>query len=55
MLMKANEIFTEKEYEFVEDSVMINGIIDCFLKKNGQIVLIDYKNNRLWDKKRLIH
>lgn len=51
MLMKANEIFTEKEYEFVEDSVMINGIIDCFFEENGQIVLIDYKNNRLWGQK----
>ena len=45
------EIFTEKEYEFVEDSVMINGIIDCFFEENGQIVLIDYKNNRLWGQK----
>ena len=51
MLMKASEIFTEKEYEFVEDSVMINGIIDCFFEENGQIVLIDYKNNRLWGQK----
>ncbi|NDO45605.1 helicase-exonuclease AddAB subunit AddA [Clostridium sp. MD294] len=51
MLMEASEIFPQKEYELIKDSVMINGIIDCFFEENGQIVLIDYKNNRLWGQK----
>lgn len=51
MLVKAKEIFPEKEYQFVQDSVMINGIIDCFFEEDGDIVLVDYKNDRLWGKK----
>lgn len=51
MLVKAQEIFPEKEYQFVQDSVMINGIIDCFFEENDGIVLVDYKNDRLWGQK----
>lgn len=51
MMVKAKEIFTQKEYEFIEDRVMINGIIDCFFEEEGEIVLLDYKNDRLWGQK----
>lgn len=51
MLVKAKEIFPEKEYASVEDSVVIDGIIDCFFEEQNEIVLVDYKTDRLWGEK----
>ena len=30
---------------------MIHGIIDCFFEEEGEIVLVDYKNDRIWGEK----
>lgn len=51
MLVEAREIFPEKEYASVKDSVMIDGIIDCFFEEQNEIVLVDYKTDRLWGEK----
>lgn len=51
MLIEAKEIFAQKEYENIKDTVVIHGIIDCFFEEEGEIVLVDYKNDRIWGEK----
>ncbi len=51
MLVEANEIFLQGEYENVKDTVVIHGIIDCFFEEEGEIVLLDYKNDRIGGEK----
>ncbi|WMI80804.1 helicase-exonuclease AddAB subunit AddA [Anaerotignum sp. MB30-C6] len=48
MLMAAKELYLGEEYENVEDTVLINGIIDCFFVEGQGLVLLDYKSDRLY-------
>ena len=48
MLRAANELFLGDEYKNVEDTVLINGIIDCYFIEGDNIVLLDYKSDRIY-------
>lgn len=48
MLMEAKELNLGAEYEQLDDTVLVNGIIDCFFMEGEQITLLDYKSDRLY-------
>ncbi len=37
-----------EDFADVEDTVLINGIIDCYFMEGNDIVLVDYKSDRLF-------
>lgn len=53
-VMQANpsELFTDAKKD--EESVLIQGIIDAFFVEEGQIVLLDYKTDRVQTKEELV-
>lgn len=48
MLMEAKELHLGEDFADVEDTVLINGIIDCYFMEGNDIVLVDYKSDRLF-------
>lgn len=46
MVMKPYEVFAG-DYEGIDESVLIHGIIDCYFVENDKIVLLDYKSDRV--------
>ncbi|WP_352400030.1 helicase-exonuclease AddAB subunit AddA [Anaerotignum sp.] len=48
MLMAAKDLHMGKEYKDVDDTILINGIIDCYFIEGDNIVLVDYKSDRLF-------
>ncbi|MDD3393862.1 MAG: helicase-exonuclease AddAB subunit AddA [Anaerotignum sp.] len=47
MLAAAKELFLGEEYKNVEDTVLINGIIDCYFIEGDKVILLDYKSDRI--------
>ncbi|MEJ9212374.1 helicase-exonuclease AddAB subunit AddA [Bacillus smithii] len=45
MAIEAKEL--NEKWKDVEDSVLVQGIIDCLFEENGQLVLLDYKTDRM--------
>lgn len=46
MTMRPEELFSDIRYEGMAETILINGIIDCFFYEEDDIILIDYKNDR---------
>lgn len=53
MLMPAKEIFLEEQYENMEDTVLINGIMDCYFMEGEKVILVDYKSDRVYEEETL--
>ena len=53
LLMQPKELFFGKEYEMVTDMILVNGIIDCYFIENNQVILLDYKSDRIYDEEEL--
>lgn len=59
LLMQPKELFYGAEYEEVTDTILVNGIIDCyFIEKNetmekNKVTLLDYKTDRIYDEEEL--
>lgn len=53
MLMAGKELFLGAEYENVDDMVLLNGIIDCYFMEGDNIILLDYKSDRIYDEEAL--
>ena len=49
LLMQPKELFFGKEYENVTDTILVNGIIDCYFVENNAVILLDYKSDRIYD------
>lgn len=45
MAIEAKEL--NEKWKDVADSVLVQGIIDCLFEENGQLVLLDYKTDRM--------
>lgn len=54
LLMQPKELFFGEEYQNVEDKILVNGIIDCFFIEKNEVILIDYKSDRVYDEEELI-
>ncbi|WP_317854696.1 helicase-exonuclease AddAB subunit AddA [Chakrabartyella piscis] len=48
MLVPANEVYQDAKYQDVTDEILINGIVDCYYILDGEVVLVDYKSDRLY-------
>ena len=35
------------------DTILVNGIIDCYFIENDQVILLDYKSDRIYDEEEL--
>ena len=53
LLMQPKELFYGAAYETVTDSILVNGIIDCYFVENGKVILLDYKSDRIYDEEKL--
>ncbi len=53
MLVAAKELFLEEGYQNVEDMVLLNGIIDCYFMEGDNVILLDYKSDRIFDEETL--
>ena len=53
LLMQPKELFYGKEYADVTDTILVNGIIDCYFIENNQVILLDYKSDRIHDEEEL--
>ena len=53
LLMEPKELFFGGEYETVSDKILVNGIVDCYFIENGQVVLLDYKSDRVYEEEEL--
>lgn len=53
LFMEPKELFFGEPYADVTDKILINGIIDCYFLEEGQLVLLDYKNDRVYDEEEL--
>lgn len=53
LLMQPKEIFFGEAYQDVEEWILVNGIIDCYFIEEDQIVLLDYKSDRVYDEEKL--
>ncbi len=53
LLMEPKELFFGEEYETVSDKILVNGIVDCYFIENGQVVLLDYKSDRVYEEEEL--
>ncbi|NLK37584.1 MAG: helicase-exonuclease AddAB subunit AddA, partial [Epulopiscium sp.] len=47
ILLQPKDIFSQKEYEDLEEDILVNGIIDCFFYEDNDIVLVDYKSDKV--------
>mgnify|MGYP005763798747 CR=1 FL=1 len=47
MLMEPKEVFFDETYRDVEEYVQVNGIIDCYFQEGEDMVLVDYKSDRI--------
>lgn len=48
MLVPANELFLDDAYINVKDTVLLNGIIDCYFTEGENVILLDYKSDRVF-------
>ena len=48
MLVAAKKLFLEDVYQDVDDMVLLNGIIDCYFLEGENIILLDYKSDRMY-------
>ncbi len=53
--LKANEIYTDKELENVENNILVSGIIDLYFEEDNELVLVDYKTDKTKSKKELLN
>ena len=51
--ISACELDAELPKQFQDELVMVQGAIDCFFEENGEIVIIDYKTDRVSDVEQL--
>ena len=51
--MQPKDLFYGAEYQDVEDTILVNGIIDCYFVEEGKIILLDYKSDRIYDEEKL--
>ena len=51
--MQPKELFFGKEYEAVTDTILVNGIIDCYFVEKDGVILLDYKSDRIYDEEEL--
>lgn len=50
----AEQPFVFLENQKDEDSVLIQGIIDAYFEEDGELVVLDYKTDRVWKERELI-
>lgn len=51
MRLKASEVYKElKEESYEDDSIMLQGAIDCYFEEDDGLVLMDYKTDYVTDK-----
>ena len=53
LLMQPKELFFGEEYAEVTDMILVNGIIDCYFEEKNEIILLDYKSDRIYDENEL--
>ena len=53
LLMQPKDLFYGKEYKDVTDTILVNGIIDCYFVEGDGIILLDYKSDRIYDEEEL--
>lgn len=53
LLMQPKELFFGKAYQDVTDQILVNGIIDCYFIENNEVILLDYKSDRVYDEEEL--
>lgn len=51
--MSACDIDGELSKQFEDELVMVQGAVDCFFEENGEIVIVDYKTDRVGDEAQL--
>ncbi len=51
--ISACELDSELPKEFADELVMVQGAVDCFFEENGEIVIVDYKTDRVSDEGQL--
>lgn len=39
------EIYNDKEYDYLDENIILHGRIDCYFIENNEIVLVDYKTD----------
>ena len=47
LLMKPSELFKDESCRGIEDTILINGMIDCYFIEEDGVVLVDYKSDRV--------
>ena len=53
LLMQPKELFFGEAYQDVTDQILVNGIIDCYFIENNEVILLDYKSDRVYDEEEL--
>lgn len=53
LLMEPKELFFGREYADVTDTILVNGIIDCFFTEGDSVILLDYKSDRIYKEEEL--
>ncbi len=48
MLMQPKDIYPTSEFSDCDEWIQVNGIIDCYFKEQDGMILIDYKNDRIY-------
>lgn len=48
MLVAAKELFLDDAYKDIEDMVLLNGMIDCYFTEGEDVILLDYKSDRVY-------
>ena len=51
--MEPKELFFGREYADVTDTILVNGIIDCFFTEGDSVILLDYKSDRIYKEEEL--
>lgn len=53
LLMQPKELFFGEAYADVTDRILVNGIIDCYFIQKDEVILLDYKTDRIYDEEEL--
>lgn len=48
------EVYNNKKYENLSSTILVNGIIDLYFEENNELVLVDYKTDKLKSKKSIL-
>ncbi len=52
--IKANQIYTDKDFEDKNNSILVSGIIDLYFEEDDGLVLVDYKTDKTKNKRYLL-